>query len=521
MSKSSAIFSTSSLHDKEDTEKAYHFIPFLGPYGSGNWSYGNFDFDSKFYPNPADFIANLTKRGYDFQVWVANRAFLYTQLFNDSSENHWLFPGIDPEQFLGPALNLSIPAAYDYYRTKLVDFVSKMGVRGFKIDRGEEGEMPDAEQNRQQNLFLTLCDEVMRHVWGSESGSNGSNSSVYYNFARSAFNTDRSRVGIWNGDSQATFEGLQYSVASGIRAGLLGFSHWGSDTGGYIRDAGGPTEELFARWMHFSTWSPMYEIMIGLNHTPWYQYSPRLVEVLRQTADTHTRLIPYLRSYAYEASKTAIPVIRALFLEFPEDSGSYETNDAYMLGGEFLVAPVLNEGGNRTVLFPSVSKNETRRKFLEYENKTAVFSPGDTHQVVQLPLESTPVYVREGSIVPTGDVYQGNLIGWAHKDNSSWAPHLVLEAFPSFDVPETVFEYYRGHEALTPPRITPGVVGIVMTTDRANRTVTFRAGDHLGVPTSVVVYQKSAKDGKPFTVTLDLPTHNQTLVTTRVYSLFE
>lgn len=492
----------------------------LGPYGSGNWSFGNFDFDPKFYPSPVEFIANLTKRGYDFQVWVANRAFLYTQLFNESSENHWLFPGVDPVQFLGPALNLSIPAAYNYYRTQLSKFVSKTGVRGFKIDRGEEGEMPDAEQNRQQNLFLQLCDEAMQRIWGSGASISHFNA-AYYNFARSAFNTDRSRVGIWNGDSEATFEGLQYSVASGIRAGLLGFSHWGSDTGGYIRDAGGPTEELFARWMHFSAWSPMYEIMIGLNHTPWYQYSPRLVEVLRQTADTHTRLIPYLRSYAQEASTTGVPVIRALFLEFPYDSAAYETNDAYMLGGEFLVAPVLNEGGNVTVRFPIVNKNETRRKFLEYENKTLVFSPGDTHEVVNLPLESTPVYVREGSLVPTGDVYQGNSVGWPRKDNSSWSPHLFLEAFPSFDVPKTVFSYYRGRESTTPPGITPGMVAIIMTTDRANRTVTFRATDHLGDPASVVVYQKSAKDGKPFSVTLDLPTHNQTLVTTGVYSLFE
>ncbi|CAK7219549.1 hypothetical protein SBRCBS47491_003890 [Sporothrix bragantina] len=492
------------------------------PYGSGNWSYGNFDFDPKFYPSPAAFITNLTKRGYDFQVWVANRAFLYTQLFNDSSANHWLYPGIDPVQFLGPALNLSIPAAYDYYRTRLVDFVSSMGIRGFKIDRGEEREMPDSEQNKLQNLFLTLCDEVMQKVWGAPRNSNLA-PSTYYNFARSAFDRDRSRVGIWNGDSYATFEGLQYSVASGIRAGLLGFSHWGSDTGGYVRDAGGPSEELFARWMHFSAWSPMYEIMVGLNHTPWYQYSPRLVNVLRQTADTHTRLIPYLRTYAYEASSTGVPVIRALFLEFPEDKDAYVTGDTYMLGSDFLVAPVLSEGGSRTVRFPLMSSmTTTRRKFLEYENKTAIFSPGEAHKIVQLPLESTPVYVREGSLVPTGDIYQGNSVAWKRKNScTAWKPTLVLEAFPSFDVTETVVHYYRGREAATSPELIPGTVAIVMTTDRANKTVSFRAAGDLGAKTSVVVYQKSATDGKTFSTTLDFSNFNETLVATGIYSLFE
>ncbi|CAK7212858.1 hypothetical protein SCUCBS95973_001603 [Sporothrix curviconia] len=491
------------------------------PYGSGNWSYGNFDFDRKFYPGPAAFIANLAQRGYDFQVWVANRAFLYTQLFNDSSANHWLYPGIDPVQFLGPALNLSIPAAYDYYRTKLVDFVSRMGIHGFKIDRGEEREMPDSEQNKQQNLFLALCDEVMQKAWGTQ--TQASRGGSYYNFARSAFDRDRSRVGIWNGDSGATFEGLQYTVASAIRAGLLGFSHWGSDTGGYVRDAGGPSEELFARWMHFSAWSPMYEIMIGLNHTPWYQYSPRLVDVLRQTADTHTRLVPYLRTYAHEASTSGVPLVRALFLDFPEDKDAYVTGDAYMLGGDFLIAPVLAEGGNRTVRFPSTSSETTnRRKFLEHENKTLVFAPGDTHSIVQLPLESTPVYVREGSLVPTGDVYPGNSVAWPRKNScTAWKPHVVLEAFPSFDVPETVVHYYRGREAVAPAGLTPGTVAILMTTDRANRTVTFRAAGSLGAKTSVVVYQKSATNGTTFSTTLDFSNHNETLVATGVYSLFE
>lgn len=77
------------------------------------------------------------------QVWVANRAFLNTELYNASVEHGWLFPGIDPEFFLGPALNLSIPAAYDYFKSHLRYFTS-IGVKGFKIDRGEEGEMPGA-----------------------------------------------------------------------------------------------------------------------------------------------------------------------------------------------------------------------------------------------------------------------------------------------------------------------------------------------------------------------------------------
>jgi alpha-glucosidase (family GH31 glycosyl hydrolase) len=66
---------------------------------------------------------------------------LNTQLYNDSVANGWLFSGIDPVQFLGPALNLSIPAAYAYFKDRLSVFTD-LGVKGYKIDRGEEDEMP-------------------------------------------------------------------------------------------------------------------------------------------------------------------------------------------------------------------------------------------------------------------------------------------------------------------------------------------------------------------------------------------
>lgn len=111
------------------------------PYGTGNYSWGNFDFDPTFYPTPREFIANLTDWGFDFQVWAANRAFYHTELYNVSAANGWLFPGIDPVFFNGPALNLSIPEAYAYFKEHMKYFPD-VGVKGYKIDRGEEGEMP-------------------------------------------------------------------------------------------------------------------------------------------------------------------------------------------------------------------------------------------------------------------------------------------------------------------------------------------------------------------------------------------
>jgi len=358
----------------------------------------------------------------------------------------------------------------------------------------------DSEQNIQMSLFQDLCYKAMSAIWGDGN---------FFTFSRSAFDRSRSKTAIWNGDSTADFTGLQYSVASGIRAGLIGFSMWGSDTGGYLRSNATPTEEVWARWMQFSAFSPMYEIMVGTNHTPWYgDYTPRLVGVLRKTAELHTRLVPYIRSYTYLAAQTGLPVMRALFLEFPGDTAVYETSDAYTFGRELLVAPIVTAGGSRSVYFPTGGG-----RFLEYFNKTEVHGAGTTANVSDLPLELSPVYVREGAIVVTGDVYQGNA-RWA----ADWKPRLSIELYPSYNVSTSSFVYYRGKEGNAPP----GPVTLTMTTEAQNKSITISYED-LGLEGSLNVYHKSAVSNATLIQSIPLPAGGraQTLRIDGLASLFD
>ena len=319
------------------------------------------------------------------------------------------------------------------------------------------------EQNIQMTLFEQLCYENMVSKWGE---------SNFYTFARSAVDRSRSRTAIWNGDSHSNFSGLAYSVASGIRSGLIGFSQWGVDCGGYVRGVNDPTEELWARWMHFSTFSPAYEIMVGTNHTPWYPpYTDRLVSILKQSANLHTALLPYIRSYTYQATQTGIPLMRALFLEHPQDPNVYTVTDSYAFGEEFLVAPIVNEGGSREVYFPS------GYSYLEYFNKTDVYQGGTTHSV-SLEWEYVPVYVREGAIIPTGDIYEGNF-KWA-----KWEPYLEIQAFPSYNVPESQFEYYNAAKN--------AAVKITMVANAKQQSLVITYGK-LGTPATMIVYGKNGE----------------------------
>lgn len=132
----------------------------------------------------------------------------------------------------------------------------------------------------------------------------------------------------------------------------------------------------------------MYELMLGTNHTPWYPpYSSDLVSVLKETANLHHDLLPFIKSYVHQATLDGLPVMRALFLEAPEDKSVYTTNDEYFFGSEFLVAPIVNAGGKRTVYFPKGAS------YIEYFNKTSIHQGGTTADV-SLSVHYVPVYVK-------------------------------------------------------------------------------------------------------------------------------
>ena len=113
---------------------------------------------------------------------------------------------------------------YSWFKQKLNAYVS-LGVRGYKIDRGEENEMPDSVENANAILFPKLAAEGLSDAYGTD----------FFMFSRNANDTARKYTAMSNGDTRATFGGLTVSVKNSLRSGLIDFPMWGSDTGGYIR----------------------------------------------------------------------------------------------------------------------------------------------------------------------------------------------------------------------------------------------------------------------------------------------
>jgi alpha-D-xyloside xylohydrolase len=378
------------------------------PFGTGEMGWGNMDFDASF-PDPPKMIRDLSDRGMNLLIWVANRA--WNQLLTEGLARRYLYFG------RGSAADMKQPGAYAWFKDRLNEYV-RLGVKGYKIDRGEEDELPLADENLNAILFPKMAAEGLSDVHGRD----------FFTFTRNVNDTARRYTAVWNGDTRSTFAGLEVSIKTALRCGAINFPMWGSDTGGYIRV---PEKELFARWLEFSAYSPLMEILIGPKRTIWDDYDDELVDITKTFVTAHHDLIPYTRSELYEATRTGIPVMRSLIFAYPDDPSLLDTWDEYLYGNSILVAPVTAaKATSRTVYLPA-------GRWMDYNDRHTVHAGMKTISAAA-PLGTIPLFVREGAIIPRGDIVRLNN-NW----EPQWRPKLNIEVFAGGNEPNE-FGYFTG-----------------------------------------------------------------------------
>ena len=412
------------------------------PFASGEYGWGTFDFDHSF-PHPERMVRDLRSRGMRLMLWSANR------FWKLPKELRQAYTIKGPK---GRVLDVRRPAPCAYLRQGMRRY-SAMGVSGYKVDRGEEGEIEDGLQNEMPTPLL-------RTLRASFPASRQGDAFL---IARNVYDTGRGYSAVWNGDVTSSFSGLRMSVKNALRCGILEFPAWGSDTGGLLSPWAKsskvrPDKELLARWLEFSAYSPIMEVLIGPGRTPWLDYDSELQEVARRYAAIHHDLIPYTRSCLANAARSGMPVMQPLVFTYPDDPEAADRADEYLYGGQLLVAPVLNSlhGGwcGRHLEFspgyvPHLSVETNERavylpagQWLDYGDHTTLLTgPRTLH--LRPALDVLPVYVREGAIIPRGDVLRANNDWSPH-----WRPRLRIELFPARSG-DSRFEYDRGEEAST------------------------------------------------------------------------
>ena len=232
---------------------------------------------------------------------------------------------------------------------------------------------------------------------------------------------------LWSGDVYSTWETLKTHVPVAINTALSGIPYWGTDIGGFVPTAD-YTGELHVRWFQFGAFNPLFRAhgrtwqlrlpwgwnlgSVGVseiaNYTGGAMDPPEAelrnadVELIcRKYLNVRYALMPYLYSAVRECTQTGMPIIRAMWLHYPDDRAAVARGDQFLWGRDILVAPVVEKGAT------------TRRLYLPrglwYDFWTEVSVPGGREFERPVDLETIPLFVRAGAIIPVqpGRQYTG------------------------------------------------------------------------------------------------------------------
>jgi alpha-glucosidase/alpha-D-xyloside xylohydrolase len=228
---------------------------------------------------------------------------------------------------------------------------------------------------------------------------------------------------LWSGDVYSTWETLKTHVPIAINTSLTGIPYWGTDIGGFVPTSEF-TAELYLRWFQFGAFCTLFRCH-GRNwklRLPWgwntgdpgpieiksydgaaipdasQLHNPQVEEACRKYLNLRYRMLPYLYSAVREATQTGMPVMRALWLHYPDDAHAVRCGDQYLWGRDVLVAPVAEQGAkSRKIYLP---------RGVWYDFWTNERIEGGREITRAVDLETMPLYVRAGSILPLGPVKQ-------------------------------------------------------------------------------------------------------------------
>lgn len=207
---------------------------------------------------------------------------------------------------------------------------------------------------------------------------------------RASFAGGQRYAALWPGDNTSDWSHMRGSLAMLLGMGLSGLPFVGSDIGGY---AGHPSPELLTRWLQLGVFYPFMR-----NHTelgspdqePWV-HGPVYEALNRRAIELRYELLPHLYNLLEEASRTGVPPLRPLLLEYPDDPASWGRDDQLLLGDDVLAAPVLREGQReREVYLPAGAWRDFWTGALEAGGRTLKRAAG---------LDSIPIFVRAGGFV--------------------------------------------------------------------------------------------------------------------------
>ncbi|MBR1486038.1 MAG: DUF5110 domain-containing protein, partial [Synergistaceae bacterium] len=241
-----------------------------------------------------------------------------------------------------------------------------------------------------------LMSTIMCKIGGDAVREHNANARPYV-VCRSGSSGIQKYAQTWCGDNYTSWNSLKYNIPIITGMGLSGQPNEGADIGGFAGPA--PDEELFVRWVQNGIFQARFSIHSASNDNtvtePWMFKNS--AKIIRNAVLLRYRMTPYLYSAEYEATLTGAPIMRALVYEFQDDPNVYDESFEFMFGRDILVANVIEPRETlKKVYLPKGCK------WYDWNDNFKCYDGGQTIEI-PVNLESIPMFIREGAIIPFAD----------------------------------------------------------------------------------------------------------------------
>lgn len=359
----------------------------------------DFEWDERIFPDVTGMLKRYKERGLRICVWINPYIGQDTNAFRECMEQGYLLmrsdgKGVRQLDSWQPGMGVvdfTNPEAVNWYQTRLKELL-RMGVDCFKTDFGERIPIDvkyhnGADPVGMHNYYTLLYNQAVFDVLVEEKGQGEA-----VLFARSATVGNQKYPIHWGGDCSASYISMAESLRGGLSFTMSGFGYWSHDIGGFEMTA---TADLYKRWLQFGLLSTHSRLHGSTSYrVPWL-FDEEANDVCRSFTQLKCRLMPYIYRMAVKASKTGIPVMRSMILEFESDPAVRYLDMQYMLGDSILVAPVFRDDGMVEYYLPQgrfthLLTGEVREGNRWYQDRYDYFS--------------LPLYVRENTLLAWGNV---------------------------------------------------------------------------------------------------------------------
>jgi alpha-D-xyloside xylohydrolase len=391
---------------------------------------GNMDLDPARWPDPAAMNRQLHSMGIKTLLSVWPHYSEGTQFYDMLLKKGWLIhkPDGTPDRGgytkeVGPNIDTTNPEAAKWWWDSIRDrYVKSYGFDYIWLDETE----PDVDPandifyigsgSRYYNVYPLFHTASVYEGFRRDFGD----SRRVMILARAAYlGAQRNGTVFWSSDITSTWDMLKRSIPAGLNFTASGMPYWDTDIAGFFSppiyanyhpqhkplvdpsdvrtnvDGYEDYPELFVRWFQWGVFQPVMRAHGERMHNEVWSYGKQAEPILEKYLRLRYELMPYIYSSAYRTYQTGAPFMRALFMDFPNDPNVADIRDEYMFGPAFLVAPVTDQGAtSRRVYLPAGSD--------WYNYWTNQRLHGGQTITAAAPIDTIPLFVRAGSIVPLG-----------------------------------------------------------------------------------------------------------------------